>query len=280
MRRLHPAIGISAIATLALLYAPLLAVAVLSVNAARFGTTWKGFTLKWYAGLLRNADILAAGRNTLILAAVSTALATVLGTLLALGLARVPWPRWTRRLLDLLLYLPVVTPDILFAGALVVAFRLLREVWAAFNPGLLTMIIGHVTFQIAFVALVVGSRLASLGRDLEEAARDLYATPFYLFRRVTLPLLAPGILAGAMMAFILSLDDFVISFFTAGPDSMTLPLYIYASVRRGVSPEIHALSTLIVLVTVILVLGLETVTRLLVPTLPRGDEEPTAPRSR
>jgi len=108
---------------------------------------------------------------------------------------------------------------------------------------------------------VVGSRLASLGRQLDEAARDLYATPFYLFRRVTLPLLAPGIVAGAMLAFTLSLDDFVISFFTASPDSTTLPIYIYSSLRRGVSPELYALSTLIVLVTVVLVLSLEALTR-------------------
>ena len=260
-RRLHPCFGLVAVATLALLYAPLLAVAIFSVNASRHGFVWRGFTLGWYVRLVENPAILAAARNTLILAVASTAASTVLGTLLALGLARVPWPKWPRRLLDLLLYLPVVTPDILFAGALVVAFGLLRSLWTVFNPGLVTMIVGHVTFQIAFVALVVGSRLASLGRTLEEAARDLYATPLYLFRRVTLPLLAPGIAAGAMLAFTLSLDDFVISFFTAGPDSTTLPIYIYASVRRGLTPEIHALSTLIVLVTVFLVVGLEALTR-------------------
>ena len=259
--RIHPLLGVLAIVTIGLLYAPLLAVAVFSVNASRHGFVWRGFTLGWYGRLAENPAILAAAKNTLLLAVVSTALATVLGTLLALGLARVPWPRWARRLLDLLLHLPVVTPDILFAGALVVAFGLLRQLTAVFNPGLLTMIIGHVTFQIAFVALVVGSRMAQLGPTLDEAARDLYATPFYLFRRVTLPLLAPGIAAGAMLAFTLSLDDFVISFFTAGPDSTTLPIYIYASVRRGISPEIHALSTLIVLFTVFLVIGLEALTR-------------------
>jgi spermidine/putrescine transport system permease protein len=123
------------------------------------------------------------------------------------------------------------------------------------------MIIGHITFQIAFVALVVRSRLVTIGRDIEEAARDLFATTPYLLRRVTIPLLLPGIIAGAMLAFTLSLDDFVISFFTAGPDSVTLPIYIYAAVRRGVTPQIHALSTLIVLVTVILIIGMERFTR-------------------
>jgi spermidine/putrescine transport system permease protein len=114
-----------------------------------------------------------------------------------------------------------------------------------------------VTFQMAFVALVVHGRMATIGRTIEEAARDLYADTPYLLRRVLLPLLLPGIAAGAMLAFTLSLDDFVISFFTAGPDSTTLPIFIYASVRRGVTPEIHALSTLIFLATVVLVLGLE-----------------------
>jgi spermidine/putrescine transport system permease protein len=138
---------------------------------------------------------------------------------------------------------------------------LLRAVSSIFNPGLLTMIVAHVTFQIAFVALVVQSRLATIGRTLEEAARDLYADTWILLRRVMLPLLMPGIVAGAMLAFTLSLDDFVISFFTAGPDSTTLPIFIFASVRRGVTPEIHALSTLIFLVTVLLVIGIERLTR-------------------
>jgi len=260
-RRIHPLVGVLAIVTLALLYAPLLAVAVFSVNASRVGTVWKGFTLGWYARLFDNPAILEAARNTLILAVVSTLAATVLGTLLAIAMARFPWPKGIRRVLDFLVYLPVVTPDILFAAALVVAYQFLRAASAAFNPGLLTMILAHVTFQIAFVALVVGSRLATLGPTLAEAARDLYATPFYLFRRVTLPLLAPGIAAGAMLAFTLSLDDFVISFFTAGPESTTLPLYIYASLRRGITPELHALSTLIVLATVCLVVALESLTR-------------------
>jgi spermidine/putrescine transport system permease protein len=123
------------------------------------------------------------------------------------------------------------------------------------------MIVAHVTFEVAFVALVVHSRLATIGRTVEEAARDLYAGTGGVMRRVVLPLLAPGIVAAAMMAFTLSLDDFVISFFTAGPDSTTLPIFIYASVRRGVTPEIHALSTLIFVFTILLVLGLERLTR-------------------
>ncbi|MBM4031324.1 MAG: ABC transporter permease [Planctomycetes bacterium] len=260
-RRLHPLLAVLAIVALAALYAPLAAVAYLSVNVNRQGFAWRGFTLNWYARLLGDSAILEAALNTLVLAVVSTAVATVLGTLLAIAMARFPWPRGVRRAFDLLVYLPVVTPDILFAAALVVAFQFLRGVSPAFRPGLLNMVLGHVSFQIAFVALVVGGRLATLGRSLEEAARDLYATPWYLFRRVTLPLLAPGIAAGAMLAFTLSLDDFVISFFTYSVESRTLPILIYASLRQGVSPEIHALSTLIVLATVCLVVALEALTR-------------------
>jgi spermidine/putrescine transport system permease protein len=130
-----------------------------------------------------------------------------------------------------------------------------------FDMGMIDMIIGHVTFQIAFVALVVRSRLTLIGQDVEEAARDLFAGNWYLMRNVMLPLMMPGIVAGAMLAFTLSLDDFVISFFLSGPDSQTLPLYIYSAVRRGVSPQIHALSTLIVLVTVVLVVGAERISK-------------------
>jgi len=247
--------------TLALLYAPLLAVGIFSVNQARYGFVWRGFTLRWYTQLAENEHVLAAARNTLVLALVSTAVATVLGTALALGMSRTPWPRTARRSLDFLVYLPVVTPDIIFGAAAIVCFRFLRLASEAFELGMTTMILAHVTFQISFVTLVVNSRLASIGPAVQEAARDLYADSWTLLRRVLFPLLAPGIVAGAMLAFILSLDDFIISFFTAGVDSTTLPIYIYASLRRGVSPEIHALSTLIFLVTFILVFGLERITR-------------------
>ena len=252
--------GAALIAAAILLYVPLLAVAVYSVNAARIGLVWQGFTLSWYARLWQNDLILSAAWHTLVLAVVSTAIATLLGTLLAIGLERYPYRPRLRRVLDALVDLPVITPDIIFAAALVVAFGLMRTVGTTYQPGLSSMIIGHVTFQIAFVALVVRSRLVLIGKTYSEAASDLYATPRALFRRVTLPLLAPGIAAGAVLAFTLSLDDFVISFFTAGPKSDTLPIFIYASLRRGLSPELHALSTLIVLVTVLLVLALQRLT--------------------
>ena len=247
--------------TMGFLYLPLLAVAVFSVNATRYGLVWRGFTLDWYIKLFHNEFILEAAWNTHVLAVVSTVGATVLGTILAIGMDRFPWGRKTNTFLDLVLHIPVVIPDIILAAALVVAFGLLRVISSLFEPGLFNMIIGHITFQISFVALVVRSRLVSIGREVEEAARDLFASTPYLMMRVTIPLLLPGIVAGAMLAFTLSLDDFVISFFTAGPDSVTLPLFIFAAVRRGVTPQIHALSTLVVLITVILIIGMERFTR-------------------
>lgn len=261
MKRAHPLTTTFALSALAFLYLPLLAVVVFSFNSAKFGFNWEGFTLEWYQKLFKNEQILELTQNTLFLALVSTAIATVLGTALALGLERYPWGRRMRASLETALYLPVVTPDIILAAALVVIFGILQTVSSVFQPGMLTMIIGHVTFQIAFVALVVQSRLAGLGRELEEAAYDLYSSYPDLLRRVLLPLLAPGIAAGAMLAFTLSLDDFIISLFTAGPSSQTLPLFIYASVKRGISPEIHALSSLMLLATLVLVLGSERLSR-------------------
>ena len=261
MKKLNLLVSTTAICTMGFLYLPLLAVALFSVNNTKFGMVWKGFTLDWYIKLFQNELILNAAWNTLVLAVVSTIVSTILGTILAIGMDRFPWPRRMNTVLDLILHLPVIIPDIIFAAAMVVAFGFLRVLSSMFEPGLLNMIIAHITFQTAFVALVVRSRLVSIGKDVEEAARDLYADTTYLLLKVTLPLLMPGIVAGAMLAFTLSLDDFVISFFTAGPDSVTLPLYIYAAVRRVVTPQIHALSTLVLLVTIILVICMERFTR-------------------
>ncbi len=256
MRRLPRSISVLAYASFAMLYLPIVVVAVFSVNDSWRGQEWRGFTLRWYVRVFQDEQVLAAAGNTLWLAGVSTLLATLLGTLLALGMERAPWSRSTLSLMDLSLHLPVVTPDIILAASLVVAFRVLRGVWDVFDPGLFTMILGHVTFQIPFVALVVRGRLRVLGSSLDEAAHDLYARGGALMRRLTLPLLAPGIAAGAMLAFTLSLDDFVISFFTASPRSTTLPILIYSELRRGVTAGTHALSTMIFLVTVMLVLGI------------------------
>jgi len=261
MKRINLLVNAMALATISFLYLPLMAVAFFSVNNTKYGMAWKGFTLDWYLKLFQNEVILHAAWNTLVLAVVSTLVSTVLGTVLAIGMDRFPWPRRMNTILDLTLHLPVIIPDIILAAALVVAFGFLRQISSWFEPGLFSMIIGHITFQVAFVALVVRSRLISIGKDVEEAAMDLYASNSYLLWKITLPLLIPGIIAGAMLAFTLSLDDFVISFFTAGPDSVTLPLYIFAAVRRVVTPQIHALSTLVLLVTIVLVALMERFSR-------------------
>jgi spermidine/putrescine transport system permease protein len=252
--------GVS-LAILFFLYLPLMAVAFFSVNSSRYGLVWKNFTFDWYVKMVHDEYILHAAFNTLVLALISTAVSTVLGTALAIGMENFPWSKRLKAFLDTVLNLPVVTPDIILAAALVVVFGLLRLLTSVFDPGMLTMVIGHITFQTAFVALVVRSRIAAIGPNVEAAARDLYADNFYILRHVTLPLLMPGIVAGAMLAFTLSLDDFVISFFTSGPTSVTLPLLIYASVRRGVTPEIHALSTVILVLTVVLVFAFERLSR-------------------
>ena len=261
MKRSGPVVGTVAVSILAFLYLPLAAVAFFSVNATRYGLVWHGFTLDWYLKLFHNEVILQAAWNTLVLALVSTGVATVLGTVLAIGMDRFPWPGRIETILDMVLHVPVIIPDIILAAALVVIFNLMRLISSWFEPSLFTMIIGHITFQIAFVTLVVRSRLVAMNPEIEEAARDLFASTPYLLRHVTLPLILPGIVAGGLLAFTLSLDDFVISFFTAGTDSVTLPIFIYAAVRRVVTPEIHALSTLVLVFTVVLVVGVERLTR-------------------
>ena len=228
-----------------LLYLPMFLVAMQSVNASRHGQTWKGFTLDWYAGLFDNAMVQSTTVNTLILAVASTLIATALGTLLAIGLHRTPWGKKMRYFFDMSINVPVVTPDILMAIALAVVFALFRSWTSLFDPGMLTMVIAHVTLEISFVVLVVQSRLSSIGKEQIEAARDLYASTAGAWFRVILPQLSTAIVSGSLLAFTLSLDDFILSFFTSGPESQTLPLYIYGSLKRGISPQIHALSTIV-----------------------------------
>jgi spermidine/putrescine transport system permease protein len=248
MNRPSRLLSLSAAGLYVFLYAPILVVIVYSFNAARFGAGWAGFTTEWYRTLFQNPVALVAAQNTLWLGAISTSISTVLGTLLGFGMSRYDF--MGRRLFARLLYLPVFIPDVVLAVALLLFYSLMRSWLGWFELGLGTMILGHVTFQIPFVAVVVRARLAGMDPALEEAAHDLGATEWQTFRHVTLPLILPGVLAGAMLAFTLSLDDFVVSFFTSGPGATTLPILIYASVKRGITPDINALSTLIILASV------------------------------
>lgn len=231
-----------AVAIYAFLHLPVLILAVFSFNASRF-TVWTGFSWRWYRELARNPRILAALENSLLVAVAATALATVIGTLAAYGMGRFR-PR-SAGLLDGVMHLSIVTPDIVTGISLLAFFQWVFR-FADFGLGMGTIITAHVAFLIAFVLIVVRARLAALDPALEEAAMDLGAGPVTTFFRVTLPLLRPGIVAAALLAFILSFDDYVITSLVAGVGSETLPMVIYSMARRGVSPVVNALSAIIV----------------------------------
>jgi spermidine/putrescine transport system permease protein len=230
------------------LYLPVALLVVYSFNDSRFALAWEGFTWDWYGRVLTNPDLGRAVRNTLVVSGVSTAISTLLGTGLALGLhfggVRRPGALWKG------VTLPILVPDILQAVALLSLFVIL-----AVPLGLGTIILAHVSFQISFVALLVRSRLESFPGNLLEAARDLGAGPWVALRRVVLPLAAPGIAAGALVAFTLSVDDFLIAYFTAGPGSSTLPIRIYSMIKRGVTPEVNALATLLLIFSLVTISG-------------------------
>ena len=234
--------------TLLFLYAPVLVLVLYSFNDSRFSATWEGFTLDWYRRLFQSAETATALRNTLIVSVSATLIATLLGTLLAVGLHMRRFPG--RALVELLLYLPIVAPDIIMGVSLLAFF-----VAVQLPLGRLSIVLAHVSFQVSFVALVVRARLEDFPPSLLEAARDLGADELQAVRRVLLPIARPGIVAGALIALALSIDDFVIAYFTAGAGASTLPIRIYSMVKRGVTPDINALSTLLLVFTVALILA-------------------------
>ncbi len=229
------------------LYAPIVLLVVFSFNDNRHSlSVWRGFTLDWYAKLFRDAATGQALRNSLIVALASTVLATAIGTLLALVMER---HRFLGKLaFEALIYLPIIIPEIAMGFMLVLFF-----VTARIPLGLPTVIISHVAFNISYVTVIVRARLAGMDTTLEEAAQDLGANAWQTFRRITLPLLSPGIIAGALLAFTLSLDDYVITFFTTGPGGTTLPIRVYGLVKKGISPDVNALSSLMLGAAMILV---------------------------
>ena len=235
-----------AMAILAFLYLPLLILALYSFNESRINAVWSGFTFDWYLSLFKNRRVLEALTNSLIVAVASTLVSTILGTTAAIALNKYQYKY--KNVINGLLYLPILIPEIVMGLSLLVLFS-----QAHIPLGKTSLILAHITFCVSFVVITVNARLEGMRPELEQAAMDLYATPFQTFRYVTLPLAMPGIVAGALMAFTLSIDDCIISFFVAGPNSTTLPLYIYAMVKRGISPEINALSTLLMLATIVLV---------------------------
>ena len=243
--------GVVAVTALgfALMHLPVLVLAAFSFNRSRYGAAWAGFTLEWYRRLAERSDVIASLNISLVVGTVSTVVATILGTLLALGMTRRARPgAW----LESLVLLPIVTPEIVVGIGMLALFAAL-----GIALGVTTIIIAHVAFSIPFVVVVVRARLAGMDRTLEEAALTLGANPRSTFLRVTLPLLWPGIVAAALLAFTMSIDDFVITFFVAGPGSSTLPLVIYAMARRAVEPSINAVSTLLVAASTLLILGFD-----------------------
>lgn len=226
------------------LYAPLFVVVLYSFNEAQTAAQFTEFSLKWYRKLFADDAVMGAIQTSLILAFSSSIISTVLGTLLGYGMythrhRKLAWLVW-------LIYLPIVMPDIVYGIAEMSFFTQLFETLGILSPGLETMIIAHVSFQVPFVSLVIYSRLVGLDAKLFDACHDLYANAFQRAVYFIVPTLKPALLSGFFLAFTLSIDDFVISFFTAGPSSTTLPIYIWSAIKKGITPQINATATLVI----------------------------------
>ena len=243
----------------AFLYVPLAIVVVYSFNDSRLNAEWVGFTLHWYKTLFSDGNMIVAAGNSLLIATSASLVSTILGT--AAGVAMYRYPT---RLLSFLVLAPIAIPEILMGVSLLIFFVLLN-----FTLGLVSVALAHIAFCIGFVAIVVRARLAGMDEGLTEAARDCGASPLDAFRYITLPLIMPGVIAGALMAFTLSIDDFVITFFTAGAGTVTLPLQIYSMIKIAVTPEVNAVSSLLMLLTLALIIVASKVS----PTLLRSQEE-------
>jgi spermidine/putrescine transport system permease protein len=235
------------------LYAPIAIIVAYSFNSGRYAMDWQGFSTEWYGKALSNPLIVEALITSLIVAGTTAVVSAVIGTLAALGLQRVAG--FWRNVFDGLIYIAIMVPSVVIGIATLVAFVTLFDIINPFIEAVLafrfqmsmwTVIAAHVLFNIAVVCLIVRARLAGMDRSLVEASEDLYATPLGTFRQVVLPLLLPGIVAGALLAFTFSFEDFVIAFFVAGSD-ITLPIYVYSSIRRGVTPEINAIGTIVLM---------------------------------
>ena len=227
------------------LYLPMVILIIFSFNASKLVTVWAGFSTKWYGELLRNEAFLDAAWVTIKVAVFSSTIATVLGTMAAYVLVR-GGRFFGRTLFSGMIYAPLVMPEVITGLSLLLLF-----ISIGLDRGVFTIVLAHATFSMCFVSVVVSSRLVTFDRSLEEAALDLGCSPFEAFRLVTLPIIAPAVISGWLLAFTLSLDDLVIASFTSGPSSTTLPIKIFSAVRLGVSPEINALSTLMIAIVAI-----------------------------
>ena len=244
MNRRSPWLWVAGLLAYIFLYAPLVIVVAYSFNDSRLNAEWVGFTFDWYRKLFGNEKMLKAAWNSLVIALTVSGVVTVLGTMAGYAMYR-----YKVRLLPVMVLAPIAIPEILMGVSLLIFFVMLN-----LTLGMVSIVLSHIAFCVGFVAIVVRSRLAGMDESLTEAARDLGATPWQAFRLVTLPQIMPGVVAGALMAFTLSIDDFVITFFTAGVGSSTLPLQIYTMVKISVTPEVNAVSTLLMLLTLALIL--------------------------
>ena len=224
----------------AFLYLPMVILVIYSFNSSKLVTVWAGFSTKWYGELMRNEAFLDAAWVTIKVAVLSSTFATVLGTLAAYVLVRAG-RFWGRTLFSGMIYAPLVMPEVITGLSLLLLF-----IGIGLDRGVMTIVLAHTTFSMCYVSVVVSSRLSTFDMSLEEAALDLGSTPFEAFRLVTLPIIAPAVISGWLLAFTLSLDDLVIASFTSGPSATTLPIKIFSAVRLGVSPEINALSTIMI----------------------------------
>lgn len=229
-----------------ILYIPILVLIIFSFNESKLNVTWTGFSLKWYKSLFFNYGLMEAVKNSLIIAFASTGISVVLGTITALGMYRYKFRG--KSVIEGILFVPLIIPEIVMGIAMLVFFSQVN-----IPLGMLTLIIAHTTFSVSYVVATIRTRLDDFDKSLEEAAMDLGATPMQTFFKVTLPIIAPGIISGGLLAFTLSLDDVIVSFFVAGPGSNTLPLKVFSMVKFGVTPEINALSTLLIIITVLVV---------------------------
>jgi len=239
--------GIHSFLVYVFLYFPIIVLIAFSFNQERINAVWTGFTFDWYNKIFHNSELLNAFKNSLIVAISSTFIATIIGTLVAFAMHRYKFP--AKKIMDSVLHLPIIIPDIVMAIAMLSFY-----VFIKLTLGHISIIIAHVSFNIAFVAIIVRSRLSNFNVDYENAAMDLGATPVQTFRFVTLPLILPGVIAGALLAFTLSWDDFMIAFFNSGIGSTTLPIKVYSMIKFGVTPEINAISTIIIFVSICFIL--------------------------
>ncbi|PJI46752.1 MULTISPECIES: ABC transporter permease [Pseudomonas] len=227
----------------AFLYIPIFVLVVLSFNSGQSATLWESFSLKWYSVVADDPEILRAAKNSLIVASLATIIATTLATLAALGMRGRSFRGQT--LMSGVLGLPLLVPEIVTAVATLMFFA-----FVGLKLSLFTILLAHIVFCIPFAYLPIRARLEGMDPRLAEAAADLYASPWKTFWKVTFPLLTPGIVSGAMLAFIISMDDFVITYFVAGAGATTLPVYIFSSIRMGISPKINAISSIILLISI------------------------------